>query len=179
MAVDAFAGIDVAFAKGKRLPIVVCKREGARLIPLMLRGFREALPPRGRGNRVALDPKPVRDFVVETLAYLRVVERTYDLRLRRIAIDAPSCFKREGLARRAAELAMDRRRISCFATPSRIEFDAIRATAATHLRNGGAENRMPLSGVNYFFSSATIRIPVPLGQVKPLGATEKLVRGQI
>jgi len=36
-----------------------------------------------------------------------------------------------------------------------------------------------LSGVNYFFSSATIRIPVPLGQVKPLGATEKLVRGQI
>jgi len=36
-----------------------------------------------------------------------------------------------------------------------------------------------VSGVNYFFSSATIRIPVPLGQVKPLGATEKLVRGQI
>jgi len=41
------------------------------------------------------------------------------------------------------------------------------------------ERQVLLSGVNYFFSSATIRIPVPLGQVKPLGATEKLVRGQI
>ena len=40
--VDAFAGIDVAFAKGKRLPIVVCKREGARRIPLLLRDFRKA-----------------------------------------------------------------------------------------------------------------------------------------
>ena len=38
---------------------------------------------------------------------------------------------------------MDQRRISCFATPSQIEFEAIRTKAAAHLKNGGAENRMP------------------------------------
>lgn len=143
MTQDAFVGIDVAFAKSKRLPIVVCKREGTRHIPLLLRSFREAIPPLGRGNRIALDPQAVRDFATDTLSYLRIVERAYDLRVRRIAIDAPSSFKREGLARRAAEVAMDQRQISCFATPSRVEFEAIRAKVATHLRNGGAENCLP------------------------------------
>jgi hypothetical protein len=140
---QAFAGIDVAFAKGKRLPIVVCTKEDRRLVPLKLREFREALPPHGRGNRIALDPEVVNAFALEALDYLRAVERVHGLRLQRIAIDAPSFYKRDGIARRAAEVAMDGRRISCFATPSRGEFEKIRTKAKQHLDDGGAENRLP------------------------------------
>src|SRR5687768_10808566 len=121
---EAFAGIDVAFAKGKRLPVVVSVREGSRLVPLALRDLREALPPRGRGNRIALDPEAVHSFALETLEYLRAVETIRDLRIKRIAIDAPSCYKRDGIARRAAEVGMDKLRISCFATPDQTEFEA-------------------------------------------------------
>ena len=143
---QAFAGIDVAFAKGKRLPVVVCVREGVRLVPLLLRDFREALPPRGRGNRIALDPEAVRTFALEALEYLRAVEKAYGLRLKRIAIDAPSCYKRDGIARRAAEVAMDERRISCFATPSQIEFEKI-----FEVWIPGAEIAFqPLPGNNHF-----------------------------
>jgi hypothetical protein len=143
MTVSAFAGIDVAFAKGKRLPIVVCTKEDRRLVPLLLRDFREALPPHGRGNRVALDPEAVRTFALEALDYLRAVEKAHGLRLQRIAIDAPSCYKRVGIARRAAEVAMDERRISCFATPSQTEFEKIKTKAKRHLDDGGQENRLP------------------------------------
>src|SRR5687768_985575 len=104
MNIKAFVGIDVAFAKNKRLPIVVCRQEGARLVPFKLRKFRSALPPRGRGNRLALDPNLVHDYALEALDYLRTVEKTYGLGILRIAIDAPSCFKCDGLARRAAEV---------------------------------------------------------------------------
>ena len=33
---DVFIGIDVACAKGKYLPIVMCSQENGRLIPLLL-----------------------------------------------------------------------------------------------------------------------------------------------
>jgi hypothetical protein len=140
---NAFTGIDVAFAKGKRLPVVVCVREGSRLVPLPLRNLREALPPRGRGNRIALDPEAVLMFARDTVEYLRTIESIHSLQIKRIAIDAPSCYKRDGIPRRAAEVAMDRLNISCFATPDRTEFDAIRAKANRHLTDGGPENRIP------------------------------------
>lgn len=140
---EGFAGIDVAFAKGKRLPIVVCTKESRRLVPLKLREFHDALPPRGRGNRIALDPEAVNVFAVEALQYVRAIEKAYRLRLRRIAIDAPSCYKREGVVRRSAEVAMDERRINCFATPSETEFEKIRDKAIRHLDDGGPESRLP------------------------------------
>ena len=143
MTTKAFAGIDVAFAKNKRLPVVVCVREGEQLIPRPLREFREALPPRGRGNRLALDTQVVHDFALEAVEYLRAVEKAYDLEIERIAIDAPSSYKGDGVARRAAELAMDKLRISCFATPSETEFAAIRTKANGHLDSGGAESCLP------------------------------------
>jgi hypothetical protein len=75
--------------------------------------------------------------------YLRTIERSHGLLIKRIAIDAPSCYKLDGIARRAAEVAMDKLNISCFATPSQTEFNAIRARANTHLNDGLPENRMP------------------------------------
>ena len=50
---SAVCGIDVAFAKNKPLP--VCVRRGAALEPLPLRVRRFPVPPRGAGNRGALD----------------------------------------------------------------------------------------------------------------------------
>jgi hypothetical protein len=50
---EAFAGIDVAFAKGKRLPVVVCRWQDRTPQPLGLRNAR-AKPPTGKGNAGAL-----------------------------------------------------------------------------------------------------------------------------
>jgi hypothetical protein len=143
MTLKAFVGIDVAFANGKRLPIVVCTIDRGRLKPLRLHEFGQPLPPRGRGNRVALNPKAVNVFALETLEYLRAVEYAHGFQIRRIAIDAPSCYKRPGIHRRAAEVAMDGLRISCFATPNQKEFEVIKKKTSRHLDEGGAENRMP------------------------------------
>lgn len=140
---DAFVGIDVAFAKGKRLPVVVCTRKDRGLVPFELRNLRELRPPVGRGNRIALEHYAVHSFAVATHEYLRGVERHYAIRIKRVAIDAPSCYKRDDAHRRAAELAMDERRVSCFATPSRQEFEKIKAKAKKHLNDGGPENRLP------------------------------------
>jgi hypothetical protein len=90
-----------------------------------------------------LDVNIVKTFARDTGDYLRGIERAENISIRRIAIDAPSAPKRSGLTRRAAELSMDRRRISCFATPSRAEFDKIIALAHRHLDDGGAESRLP------------------------------------
>lgn len=140
---DAWAGIDVAFAKRKRLPVSVCIRDGKRLIPLPVANRDAPVPPRGRGNAVALDPEAVAEFADGTAAYVRQLETHFGVSIRRIALDAPSDPKPNGLKRRKAEEALDARGIHCFTTPSSDEFAAIREKAKTHLRNGGAESRLP------------------------------------
>src|SRR5262245_25499443 len=72
---EAFAGIDVAFAKRKRLPVFLCVRESERLRPLPLRSKNLPKPPAGKGNRAALDKGNVKGFAIETLGYLRLLER--------------------------------------------------------------------------------------------------------
>ena len=57
----AFAGIDVAFAKGKRLPIVVCTWQGNRLVPEALRRL-PFEPPIGLGNVQSCVSEVVEDF---------------------------------------------------------------------------------------------------------------------
>ena len=139
---DAYAGIDVAFATGKLLPVCVCKWQDGRLIPLPLRRL-DLLPPRGRGNAATLDLEAVEAFAHEAVDYLARVEATFGVRIRTVAIDSPSAPKRDGDARRLAERAMDGRRISCFATPSRSEFEEVRRKARAHLDAGGAVSRLP------------------------------------
>jgi hypothetical protein len=136
------AGIDVAFAKGKPLPIVVCRTRGDVVEPLPLRRAK-ATPPRGRGNALALQPEVRRAFAEETAAYLHAVEEEFELRIERIAIDAPSDPKQSGSARRACEREMDRRNISCITTPDAEQFDSIRARGEAHLASGGSHARLP------------------------------------
>jgi len=139
---DAFAGIDVAFAKRKRLPIVVCRRLGIQLEPLPLRNA-AAKPPVGKGNARILDPDTVQNFADETAAYLRRIESEFGISIKRIAIDAPSAPKETNSTRRQCEVALDQRQIRCITTPSTLEFKALRKRAADHLGSHGPESRIP------------------------------------
>ena len=140
---EAFAGIDVAFAKRKYLPISVCVRRNKNLTPLFLRSKLVPFPPRGHGNAKILDDEIVMDFTESTFRYLRVVEKVFGVTIRRIAIDAPSEPKANGAARREAEKGLDKKGIRCITTPDTNQFNAIRAKAQAHLSGGGAESRLP------------------------------------
>ena len=113
----AFIGIDVAFAKRKRLPVSVCTWREDRLTPAPLRDL-PVEPPRGYGNVATLDAAVVGTFARAAVDYVESVCKLLDVSPRRIAIDAPSAPRVEGVRRRAAEAAMDRAAISCFTTPS-------------------------------------------------------------
>jgi len=139
---EAFAGIDVAFAKKKRLPVVVCRVRDAIVEPLPLRRA-TAKPPRGEGNAAALDPAVRKAFAEETATYLWAIEREFGVSIKRIAIDSPSDPKAGDLRRRLCECAMDERDVRCFATPSAAEFDAIVNKAAAHLAAGGSQANLP------------------------------------
>lgn len=126
MVTEAFAGIDVAFAKKKRLPVCLCVREGQRLRLVPLKGRGLPKPPAGKGNRAALDRGEVKLFALEALSYLRSLEQRLGLAIQVVALDCPRQPKKDGTARRAAEAAMDACGISCFTTPSQEEFEVIR-----------------------------------------------------
>lgn len=140
---DAFAGIDVAFQKGKRLPVSVCIWNADRFEPLLVTERDAPDPPRGAGNAAALDSVAVTRFADDTATYLRRLEQHFSVRIRRVAIDAPSDPRAGELKRRKAEEALDARRIRYFATPSAAELVQIREKARAHLRAGGAESRLP------------------------------------
>lgn len=132
----------MAFAKKKTLPIAVCIRDGAYLRPLALRSRTTLRPPRGSGNKAALDASIVSRFANDVVAYLHRVECEFDVSISRIAIDAPREPAPEG-RRRACELAMDSAGWSCFTTPSRSQWNAIRRRVDNHLIAGGTESTLP------------------------------------
>jgi len=138
----SYTGIDVAFAKGKHLPIVVVRVIDGVIEPLPLRRA-IATPPRGHGNAHALDAAVRERFAEETAAYLREVEDEFGVQIERIAIDAPSDPKRSGSARRACEREMDRLKISCITTPDAEQFATICARAEEHLAAGGMQSNIP------------------------------------
>jgi hypothetical protein len=138
----AFIGIDVAVAEGKHLPIVVSVQQEGRLIPQKLRP-ESIVPPCGAGNVAVLDPIWQQSFAVQTRRYiLRVCER-FHLLPARIAVDAPSSPCSHFVKRRAAEVAMDRAGVSCFATPTTVDFELIQEKVKRHLASGGTKNRIP------------------------------------
>ncbi len=144
MMMDAFAGIDIACRKGKRLPVALCVwDEAGCLVPKPVRERSAPDPPRGAGNVAALDPVAATRFADETAVYLRRLEEHFKVRIRRVAIDAPSDPRRGDLKRRKAEEALDARGIRCFATPCAADWTQIREKVRDHLDAGGAESRLP------------------------------------
>lgn len=142
----AFAGIDVAIARGKYLPVVVCTWRDGRLVPEPLRRL-HAYPPRGPGNAAVLNDDVVTRFVDDTAGYLVAVCDLLDLDLQRIGLDAPSAPCSDSRNRRAAEVALDRAGIPCFATKSVAGFDGIRERVRQHLASGGPENHIPFANM--------------------------------
>ena len=55
---DVFIGIDVACAKDKYLPLVICTRQNGQLLPFPLANY-QIKPPRGLGNALTLSLQPV------------------------------------------------------------------------------------------------------------------------
>lgn len=139
---DAYAGIDVAFAKRKYLPVVVCVHRANVLEPLPLRTAR-AKPPIGAGNAATLNGRAVEEFATRTVEYLQAIESEYGVRIRRVAVDAPSDPRPNTVARRRAEAELDRRRISCITTPTWPEFRSIRERGLAHLAQGQPESNLP------------------------------------
>lgn len=141
MSTSVFVGIDVAFAKNKMLPVAICEWDG--MVPRLLRRRLFPKPPRGTGNKAALDGNVRLQFAESVSDWLKAICMANDLRIERVAIDAPSDYCRPDRRRRASETALDGCGISVFATPTEQQFLEKIEAARTHLNNGGAESEMP------------------------------------
>lgn len=139
---EAYAGIDVAFRKNKRLPIVVCTWRAGVLEQLALRSA-AFKPPSGAGNEAALDQARIDAFVAAAAEYVETVEREFGVEVTRIAIDAPSSPRAEAIERRRAERALDLCGISSIGTPNAAEFEQICSRARFHLSNGRSVSSLP------------------------------------
>jgi hypothetical protein len=85
----AYVGIDVACAKRKRLPLAACVFSVGRLEAMPLRDW-STRPPLGEGNLMALETEFQEWFAEDTVRHLREVEAHFSVKIKRIAIDAPS-----------------------------------------------------------------------------------------
>src|ERR1700722_15714428 len=140
---DIFVGIDVAFAKQKRLPICFCIWEDLKLVPICLSGALAATVPRGSGNRGALSATIVEQFACDVSRFFREFEKQQAFTIRRIAIDAPSAVRDNEKECRSAEAALRLRGISFIKTPTQGELGKACTEALSHLEAGGKESRIP------------------------------------
>ncbi len=136
----AWAGIDVSCAKGKPLPVCVCTLVEGVVTPLPLTSMSSAHPV-GTGNPAMLDEAQRLQLAIQCRDFLHAVEDQFDVRIEKIAIDAPR--QPAGSKRRASELAMDALKIGCYPTPSAEKFEQIVAEGKAHLEAGGAAARLP------------------------------------
>lgn len=125
------------------MPVSVCLRRDGRLEPLRLRVREVPAPPRLPGNVQIIDPAVRQRLASETANYLRAVERHFNVRVKRIAIDAPSAPRPIGVSLRAAEAALGLAGISYIQTPDVTSFDAMPARVREHLHEGGTEAKIP------------------------------------
>ena len=139
---DVFIGIDVACAKGKYLPLVICSEENGRLIPLPLANY-QTNPPRGIGNASTLHDKLNQAFADDVARYIETVCKAFHLNPVRIGIDSPLRPRDNYLKRRLAEQALDKAGISCYTTPSSNDFEAIKAKGIAHLEAGKPIQNLP------------------------------------
>lgn len=139
---DVFIGIDVACAKGKYLPLVICSKEGGRLLPLPLANC-QIKPPRGLGNALTLHDKRNEAFASDVANYIKAVCDAFHLNPVRIGIDSPLRPRDNHLKRRAAEQALDKAGISCYTTPSADDFLGIKAKGIAHLQTDKPIQNLP------------------------------------
>lgn len=154
----AFAGVDVACAKNKRLPVVVCRWREGRPVPEPLARLPFA-PPVSRGNAATCDPRAVEGFAAEAAEYLRRIEGRPGVRLVRIGIDAPSAPRRYVMRRRAAETPLGEAGIRYVETPGEADFRALRKNEGS----GGARPGRRRTGSTSARSTAATSTERPTG----------------
>tara|TARA_Y100001968_G_scaffold309412_1_gene329149 strand:+ start:4034 stop:5038 length:1005 start_codon:yes stop_codon:yes gene_type:complete len=129
---DVYIGIDVACAKDKYLPLVICSKEYGRLLPFPLAKY-QIRPPRGLGNALTLHDEVNQAFANDVANYVETVCDAFHLNPVRIGIDSPLRPRGTNLKRRLAEQALDKTGISCYTTPSAYDFEVIKARGIEHL----------------------------------------------
>lgn len=85
---EILVGIDVAYAKKKRLPLCIAMQQPGQLVPIETTGMKLPEIPRGRGNVGALDAGQVMHFAQAVLNFLQAVELQIGGCIVAIAIDA-------------------------------------------------------------------------------------------
>lgn len=139
----AYAGIDVAVAKNKRLPVSVCVRREGRVEPLPLRRRDAPLPPKLPGNLAILVLEVRRRLAIETADYLHRVEHHFDVRICRIAIDAPRRPRLATSRLRQCEAALGKAGISYIQTPDEETFERIPKDVAAYQLDTGSRTGLP------------------------------------
>lgn len=136
-----FLGIDVACAKGKRLPVCFARVAGTQLEPLQLPPALAQLLPRGLGNCEVRQPKPFLELAGQAVEAIKSISREMNWTIVRVAVDAPAAPARAGTRRCEAELVAAG--LSVFRTPGKDEWADVIARCRTFLNSDGALARLP------------------------------------
>jgi hypothetical protein len=137
---SVYIGIDVACARGKRLPICVVSG-GQPLIPLMIPKHLAELIPRGVGNREITAAAPFEETACGVVNAIDRIAIEMGWQIKRIALDAPAAAPETGA--RTSENELGRRGLSSFRTPPAPAWAGIREKCAKHLRDGGNAAELP------------------------------------
>lgn len=137
---SVFVGIDVACAKGKKLPICVVAADNGKIIPQIIPDDLFRMLPKGLGNREISSDAPFVQAAREVSGSLKEIALKQRWTIERIAIDAPARPPRSGV--RASEKALNKKGLSCFMTPCEEDWEKIREQCQRHR---GTLARMPHS----------------------------------
>jgi predicted nuclease with RNAse H fold len=138
---NVYAGIDVACAKRKPLPICfVTHVNGALEILIPPIEFLQNIP-RGLGNKEVLNRDPFVEVAQKIGVAFRDLSKQFGWNIKRIAIDAPAAAPREG--KRESELALSKAGVKCIWTPDRSAWKERIKSSRDHLNNDGAVTHLP------------------------------------
>jgi predicted nuclease with RNAse H fold len=135
-----YVGIDVACAKGKRLPICIVAA-GDPVLPLKIPKHLDAAIPRGLGNKEVTSAAPFRECARKVVDALNCISDEMAVHVERVAIDAPAAPPARGS--RLSEAELGRVGLSSFRTPAAPLWAGIRQECAHHLRAGGGAASLP------------------------------------
>jgi hypothetical protein len=135
-----YVGIDVACAKGKRLPICMVAA-GDPVLPLKIPKHLGAAMPRGLGNTEVTSAAPFRECARRVVDTLNCIAEEIGTRVERVAVDAPAAPPPRDS--RLSETELGRVGLSSFRTPAAPQWAGIREECARHLRAGGSPASLP------------------------------------
>jgi len=137
---SVYIGVDVACARGKRLPICVVSGRHP-LTPLVIPKHLADLIPRGVGNREITAAAPFQETAFGVVKAIDRIAIDMGWQIKRIALDAPAAAPETGA--RTSEDELGRLGLSSFRTPPTPAWAGIREKCVKHLRDGGSAARMP------------------------------------